>query len=183
MLIKHLYGDDDEMVRSLFCSDIESTIILSMVEEDKIMEWLESAGKTEIPVLLYRASRDGWDASDFHRMFNGKGATVTVVKSSDGYIFGEYTDVAWGQSGVCKKPVESFMFSLKDHAGVGTVKMPIKSNNTCHAVCHGHVTVLVHHLDTVPVSVLPRMQTQILHHIAMLAVRINFQAIPLILTS
>ena len=33
------------------------------------------------------------------------------------------------------------------------------------------------------VSVLNRMQIQILHHIAMLAVRIRFQAIPLIPTS
>ena len=60
------------------------------------MEWLASSGKTETPKLLYRASRDGWDASDFHRICNDKGATVTVVKSSDGYIFGGYTDVAWG---------------------------------------------------------------------------------------
>ena len=134
MLIKHLYGDDDEMVRSLFCSDIESTIILSMVEDEKITEWLASAGKTSEPKLLYRASRDGWSASDFHRMCNGKGATVTVVKSSGGYIFGGYTDVAWGERGGWKSSAESFLFSLKDHAGIGPVKMPIKSGK--RAVCH-----------------------------------------------
>jgi len=71
-----------------------------LVEDEKIAEWLASAGKTSEPRLLYRASRDGWGASDFHRMCDDKGATVTVVKSSDGYIFGGYTDVAWGQIGV-----------------------------------------------------------------------------------
>ncbi len=136
MLIKHPYGDDDEMVRSHFCSYLQSTIILSMVEDEKITEWLASAGKTEIPVLLYRASRDGWDASDFHGMCNGKGATVTVVKSSGGYIFGGYTDVAWGESKSWKTSIASFLFSLKDHAGIGPVKMPIKSGKTVHAVQH-----------------------------------------------
>ena len=33
-------------------------------------------------------------------MCDGKGATVTVVKSSDGYIFEGYTDVAWGYGDV-----------------------------------------------------------------------------------
>ena len=108
-----------------------------MVEDEKIKEWLASAGKTSEPKLLYRASRDGWDASDFHRMCDGKGATVTVVKSSGGYIFGGYTDVAWGQSdGQYKSSTESFMFSLKDHAGVGPVQMPIKSVMTGYAVIH-----------------------------------------------
>ena len=61
------------------CSGIESTIISSMVENEKITEWLASAGKTSEPKLLYRASRDGWGASDLHRMCDGKGATVTVI--------------------------------------------------------------------------------------------------------
>jgi len=70
-------------------------------------------------------------------MCDGKGATMTVVKSSGGYIFGGYTDVAWGQSdGQYKSSTESFMFSLKDHAGVGPVQMPIKSEMTGYAVIH-----------------------------------------------
>ena len=97
MLIKHFYNDDDETVRSLCRSDIKSTIISSKVEDVKISEWLASVGKKSEPKLLYLASRDGWDASDFHRMCDGKGATLTVVNSSGGYIFGGYTDVAWAQ--------------------------------------------------------------------------------------
>ena len=42
----------------------------------------------------YRASRDGWTSADFYRMCDGKGATIVVVKRSDSYIFGGYTDVA-----------------------------------------------------------------------------------------
>jgi hypothetical protein len=137
MLIKHFYNDDDEMVRSHCCSGIESTIISSMVKNEKITEWLASTGKMSAPKLLYRASRDGWGPSDFHGICDDKGATVTVVKSSDGYIFGAYS-VEWRQSsGVYKSSAKAFLFSLKDHAGaVGPVKMPILSNNTEKAVIH-----------------------------------------------
>ena len=75
-------------------------------------------------------------------MCDGKGATVTVVKSSDGYIFGGYTDIAWSGDGDGDgdwgnhESAESFLFSLKDHAGIGPVKMPIKSGKTGHAVYH-----------------------------------------------
>eukprot|EP00979_Chaetoceros_neogracilis_P003668 scaffold652_cov188-Chaetoceros_neogracile.AAC.14 len=136
-LIKYLYGDDSEMVQSITVA-IESTIITSMDDEEKIKEWLASAGKTEQPKLLYRASRDGWTAADFHRMCDGKGATITVVKCSGGYIFGGYTDVAWGTNGYYKSSSESFLYSLKYHAGIGPVKMPIKSNTTARAHAVGH---------------------------------------------
>ena len=83
------------------------------------MNWLPSAS---VPKLLYRASRDGWNASDFHRTCDGKGATLTVVKSSDGYIFGWET---------CEASNESF----KCHAGLPTVKMNIK-NEDLFAISH-----------------------------------------------
>ena len=69
-------------------------------------------------------------------MCNGKGAIVTVVKSSGGYIFVGYTDVSWRHIQGFRMSSESFLFSLKDHAGIGPVKMPIKRAATGHAVCH-----------------------------------------------
>ena len=150
-LINHLYVEgvveshcnvdstttpSDDETASSYCHNMDSIILPSDVEEDNIMEWLESIGKTETPKLLYRASRDGWDSSDFHRMCDGKGATVTVVESSDGYIFGGYTDVAWGTNGEWKSSTESFLFSLEDYEGIGPVKMPIKSDMTDFAVLH-----------------------------------------------
>jgi len=38
--------------------------------------------------------------------------------------------------GVWKSSTDTFIFSLKDHAGVGPVKMPVKSDQTDHAVQH-----------------------------------------------
>ena len=45
-------------------------------------------------VLLYRASRDGWNSSYFHSICGNKGPTLTVVRSGD-YIFGGYTEKSW----------------------------------------------------------------------------------------
>ena len=45
-------------------------------------------------VLAYRASRDGWDSSDFHVHCDHRGPTVTVVKSGNN-IFGGYTEKSW----------------------------------------------------------------------------------------
>ena len=44
--------------------------------------------------LLFRASRDGFEAKSFHSKCDNKGPTVTVVKSGS-FIFGGFTEVAW----------------------------------------------------------------------------------------
>jgi hypothetical protein len=45
--------------------------------------------------LLYRASRDGWQGQDFHSRCDNKGATVTVIECTGGFVFGGYADVSW----------------------------------------------------------------------------------------
>ena len=41
--------------------------------------------------LLYRGSRDGFEASDFHSHCGGKPNTFTIVRSKSGNIFGGFT--------------------------------------------------------------------------------------------
>lgn len=48
--------------------------------------------------LLYRASRDGFDAANFHSKCDKKGPTVTIVKSGS-FIFGGFTEVSWESPG------------------------------------------------------------------------------------
>lgn len=56
---------------------------------NQLQQWLHGNWN-----LLYRASRDGWSAYDFHRLCNDKGATVFLVKVDD-FIFGGFTDQSW----------------------------------------------------------------------------------------
>ena len=47
-----------------------------------IREWLkESDFNTFDPRLLYRASRDGFSANEFHKRCDGKKNTITLVKA------------------------------------------------------------------------------------------------------
>ena len=74
----------------------EESEILSADQVKNLVELLKNS-----PILhsvnvemLYRASRDGWAASNFHSCCDNKGPTVTVIKSRN-YIFGGYSEVEW----------------------------------------------------------------------------------------
>lgn len=62
--------------------------------------------------LLFRASRDGYDAQNFHDKCNGKGNTLTLVKTTTGRRFGGFTDAQWNQSGSYISGSYGFIFSL-----------------------------------------------------------------------
>jgi hypothetical protein len=65
--------------------------------------------------LLYRGSRDGFGAYDFHENCDMKTPTLTILKAQDsGYIFGGYTEASWFTStlGDHKDDPNAFIFSL-----------------------------------------------------------------------
>ena len=72
------------------------SVILSEEQQQKLVTWLgDSPQSTESTCsLLYRASRDGWTASNFHERCDNKGPTVTVVLSGTN-IFGGFTEQSW----------------------------------------------------------------------------------------
>jgi len=45
--------------------------------------------------LIYKASRDGFKASDFHSKCDFQSGTLTVIKSESGNVFGGFTEKAW----------------------------------------------------------------------------------------
>ena len=46
--------------------------------------------------LCYRASSHGWEARTFHSRCDGMPHTVTIIRKGP-YVFGGYTDIAWGE--------------------------------------------------------------------------------------
>ena len=104
---------------------MNSAIVKSTFDCDKIKEWLASVNKTSEHKLLYRASRDGWDACDFHRCCDSKGATITVVKCTEGNVFGGYTSKSWASPAICTAVTDNdtFLFSLKNKVDLGAIKL------------------------------------------------------------
>jgi hypothetical protein len=69
--------------------------------------------------LLFRASRDGWAAADFHRLCDDRGPTVVLVRTTGGWIIGGYAAASWNSSGNCYQSPnnKSFLFALKNSNG------------------------------------------------------------------
>ena len=62
--------------------------------------------------LLYRASEDGFSSASFHQKCDGIKNTLTIIKTTNGNIFGGYTGRAWDCSGTHMYDTNSFIFSL-----------------------------------------------------------------------
>jgi hypothetical protein len=69
--------------------------------------------------LLFRASRDGASAASFHRLCDGEGPTVTLIKSSNGCVFGGYAGVPWSSPIDCTFHAcpSAFLFTLRNPYG------------------------------------------------------------------
>ncbi len=64
-------------------------------------------------ILLYRATRDGFTSQAFHSKCDGKGNTITIIKSHLNYVFGGYASSAWNSSGTWINDPNAFLFSLR----------------------------------------------------------------------
>jgi hypothetical protein len=77
--------------------------------------------------LLWRGSRDGFTAGEFHRRCDGHANTLTLISDTDGNVFGGFTPVKW-ESRVYKlgrgnpykgdDSLRSFLFTLRNPRGV-----------------------------------------------------------------
>ena len=76
---------------------------------------LTNISSSSISQLLYRASRHGFGASVFHSKCDIAQGTLTVIKSSNSYIFGGLTLARWNANISNNKNIydpNSFLFSL-----------------------------------------------------------------------
>ena len=87
----------------------------------------ESEMSTE---LLYSCSDATKDAAAFHASCDGKGATVVLIRSTNGYIFGGYNPVSWrspaGGAVECDSPDRAFLYSITNPAGTEPTKCSMK---------------------------------------------------------
>lgn len=62
--------------------------------------------------IVYKASRDGFHAKDFHSRCDGIASTLTVIKAANGCIFGGFTEQPWSSEGQYVFDDKAFVFSL-----------------------------------------------------------------------
>ena len=71
----------------------------------------------------------------FHRLCNGRANTLTIVKSTTGYIFGGYTSIAWSSVGEFRSDSTAFLFTLTNPTNK-PMKLNIKTGQEQKAVWH-----------------------------------------------
>jgi len=81
--------------------------------ENAVLNFLLSSVSKKMGEVLYVASKDGDDVSDFHSACDGKGATISVFLSANGAVFGGYTDASWHSAGGTMTSSTSFVFRLR----------------------------------------------------------------------
>jgi len=112
------------------------TSILSHDQVRIIDSWIDEDMSGFGTKLLYRASRDGRQASNFHDKCDNQGPTITVIRSTGGYIFGGFCDTPWSCEGRYKASPKAFTFTIKCCSGLGPTKMKLKQNKMEEAVYH-----------------------------------------------
>ena len=88
---------------------------MSIKEADLLKQWIcGSIGEGKITFkLLWQGTRDGFTASKFHSLCNGKGPTLTIGVSTYPKIFGGFTSISWDNwTGSCITDTTAFIFSL-----------------------------------------------------------------------
>ena len=68
--------------------------------------------------LCYQATSNGFNASTFHAKCDGKNNTLTLIKTTNSFIFGGFTTVDWSGTASYKFDSNAFIFSLANLYGV-----------------------------------------------------------------
>jgi hypothetical protein len=80
--------------------------------------------------MLWRGSRDGFGAQEFHRRCDGHANTLTVILDTKGNIFGGFTPVEWESNHLGKNKADdslkSFLFTLKNPHNVPARRFALK---------------------------------------------------------
>ena len=79
--------------------------------------------------LIFTASKDGDSSEIFHKICDGKGPTVTLIKSKNGHIFGGYLTVPFSSDRKSHSDDKAFLFSL-------TNLKKFKIKEVAHALYH-----------------------------------------------
>ncbi len=81
--------------------------------------------------LIYRASRDGFSSKNFHKICDGNEATLTIIKTTNDYVFGGFTQAIWASNNSYATDHNSFIFSLLNKSNT---PIKIKCSNPTSAI-------------------------------------------------
>ena len=98
-----------ERVKNLFK---ESTIV-KLDEKKMINDWIDPYNEKNITSeLLFTTNKDGDSSNTFHNKCNGKGPTITFIKTTNGKRIGGFANISWASTNSYRADPDAFIFSL-----------------------------------------------------------------------
>ena len=92
--------DDQSTLESLLITQLDSFIIEEPKKQHNICDLCQEVGHDKRKFyLLYRGTRDTFTPKGFHNKVDGRGATLTIIKSEYGNVFGGFTNISWSKHG------------------------------------------------------------------------------------
>lgn len=115
---------EEEITLSPAAELLNSTIIQTKAQLDEFLPLCNLKSPSELK-LIYQASKHGFSSAQFHSRCDHTWSTLTLVKSSDGFVFGGYTEAEWtsDQRLGYKTDSNAFLFTLVDNS---PRKLPVK---------------------------------------------------------
>ena len=101
--LEKLINNNTKIEKKIFNSKIN-------INETLVKSWLNN--REFSATLLFRMSEDGDQFKTFHEKCNNKGITITFIETTDGLIFGGYTELEWDNSNRDKNDKSTFIFSF-----------------------------------------------------------------------
>jgi hypothetical protein len=86
--------------------------------------------------LLWRGSRDGFGARDFHGRCDWRANTLTLILDTDGNVFGGFTPLKWvsGCTYKCDDSLKTFLFTLKNPHNIPAMKFALRAEEKESAI-------------------------------------------------
>jgi hypothetical protein len=86
--------------------------------------------------LLYRATRDGFDAHTFHRLCDNRLGTLTIYRNNLNSVFGGYTAQQWNHIGSYRTDATAYLVSLRRRGVSNSERFNVASSSWaiyCHS--------------------------------------------------
>lgn len=87
-----------ELLDAQLKNEFADSLILNKTLAKKLIKLCEFT-QTSDWELIYRASRDGFSADDFHFKCDNVIKTLTLIQTQENFIFGGYTEQSWSEKG------------------------------------------------------------------------------------
>ena len=98
-----------ERIKNLF----KDSTIVKEDEKKMINDWIDPYGEKNITSeLLFTTKTDGDSSNTFHSKCDGKGATITFIKTTAGKRIGGFSSIPWSTKSNYDTDNEAFLFSL-----------------------------------------------------------------------